>query len=226
MRMRLKKVVPLQARIYVRQRQREWQRSRLLARGLRGLATTPGGSSQIWRDLRAGWSSGWAASSLYLEAMVAAVLDGHLDVLECGTGLSTLVLASLARSVGASITSLEHDPVWFELVKKELRRFGLETNVILAPLRSYGSFEWYDVEPSALSDFSLVACDGPPNFAQCGRYGLVPVLGPRLTSGSTILLDDADRPSERRTLRRWKSEQGIDYEVRKAGRAFAVASVP
>ena len=224
--MKLKEAVPLQARIYVRRRQREWQRSRLLAHGLRGLANTPAGSRQIWQDLRAGWSSGWAASPLYLETMAAAVLDGHLDVLECGTGLTTLVLASLARSVGASITSLEHDPAWFELVRRELRRFGLEANVVLAPLRSYGDFEWYDVDASSLSDFSLVACDGPPNFAKGGRYGLVPVLGPRLTSGSMILLDDAARPSERQTLRRWESELGIAYEVRTAGRAFAVASVP
>ena len=32
---------------------------------------------------------------------------------------------------GASITSLEHDPAWFELVRRELRRFGLEANVAL-----------------------------------------------------------------------------------------------
>jgi hypothetical protein len=111
-------------------------------------------------------------------------------------------------------------------VMKGLRRFDLDANVVLAPLRSYRDFEWYDVEASSLPTFSLVVCDGPPNFARAGRYGLVPVLGSRLTSGCTILLDDAARPSERGTLRRWKSEQGIEYEVREAGRAFAVAKVP
>jgi hypothetical protein len=175
------------------------------------------GSEGNWQELITGWSSGWAAGSSYLEALTGAVLDGHLSVLECGTGLTTLVLASLL--------SLEHDPGWFAVVKKELRRFGLDANVVLAPLRSYGGFEWYDVEALNLPPFSLVVCDGPPNSARGGRYGVVPVLGPRLPPGCTILLDDAARPSERQTLRRWESEQGIKYEIDDAGRAFAIARV-
>jgi SAM-dependent methyltransferase len=223
--MQLKQAVPLRARVYARERQREWQRARSLRRGIRSLEEFPEGSEQTRRDLIAGWRSGWAASSFYLEAMAAAVLDGQLSILECGTGLTTLVLASLARSTGAFVLSLEHDPRWFAVVTKELRRFGLDANVVLAPLRSYERFEWYDIEASRLPDFSLVVCDGPPNFSRGGRYGLVPVLGSRLEPGSTILLDDAARPSERETLQHWASERGIQYEVKEAGRAFAVARV-
>jgi predicted O-methyltransferase YrrM len=193
---------------------------------MRSLEEFPEESERTWQDLIAGWGSGWAVGSTFLGALADAVLDEPLAILECGSGLTTLVLASLARSTGASVLSLEHDPGWFAVVKKELRRFGLEANVVLAPLRSYGDFEWYDVEASSLPLFSLVVCDGPPNFAQGGRYGLVPVLGPRLASGCTILLDDAARPSERETLQRWASERGIQYQVNEAGRAFAAARVP
>lgn len=224
--MRLKEAVPLKMRIYARKRQREWERSRSLSHGMRDLQKNPQGSDRIWKDLRAGWVSGWAASSFYLDALAAAVLDEHLSILECGTGLTTLVLASVARAAGASVISLEHDPRWFALVKRELSRFGLDANVVLAPLRSYGDFDWYDVEASSLPPFSLVVCDGPPNYARGGRYGLVPALGPRLASGCTILLDDAARPGERYALRRWESERSIHYEVHEDGRAFAVARVP
>ncbi|MGZ4314361.1 MAG: hypothetical protein ACXVRK_00780 [Gaiellaceae bacterium] len=224
--MSFKAMVPLKMRIYVRERQLEWRRLRALGRGMRGLEKNPEGSERIWEDLRAGWVSGWAASSFYLDALAAGVLDGNFSILECGTGLTTLVLASLARPTGASVLSLEHDPWWFAVVKEMLRKFDLDANVVLAPLRSYGSFDWYDVEGSGLPAFSLVVCDGPPNFARDGRYGLVPAVGGRLASGCTILLDDARRPSERRALQRWESERGIEYEVREAGRAFAVAKVP
>jgi hypothetical protein len=224
----LKDAVPLRARIYARERQRDWERTRSLRRGMRRLEEAPSGSEGTWQDLIAGWNSGWAAAASYLSALADAVLSdpGQLSILECGSGLTTLVLALLARSTGASVLTLEHDPEWYAVIKRELRRFHLDADVALTPLRSYGAFEWYSVAATSLPEVSLVVCDGPPNSARGGRYGLVPVVGTRLASGCTILLDDATRPSERRTLERWASERGIEFELRDAERPFAVAKVP
>jgi hypothetical protein len=136
------------------------------------------------------------------------------------------VLATIAERTGSTIWSLEHDPEWFRVTELELRRFGLEANLRLTPLRDYGTFDWYDVERSDLPTFSLVICDGPPGSTRGGRYGLLPVLGERLAPGCTILLDDAGRPDEREALQGWQSRASVSYETRGDERPFAVVRLP
>jgi predicted O-methyltransferase YrrM len=143
-------------------------------------------------------------------------------VLECGSGLTTLVLAAISRHTASDLWSLEHDPHWHQVTNQALQRFGLRANLRLARLRSYGDFDWYDIDPSAVPDFSVVVCDGPPNSTRGGRYGLFPVLRDRLTADCVILLDDAERRSEHELVRRWSQEESWAYEIRGEDRRFAV----
>lgn len=206
----------------VRSSLRKWHRSILLRRGIRTVRRQPRGSDRVWRDLVYGWGSTWSAEPEFLSATAEAAMRQHGPILECGSGLTTLVLAAISRRTGSSVWSLEHDTTSFRASTSQLRRFGLTANVRLTPLHDYGEFEWYDVEPSELPMFSLVICDGPPASTRGGRYGLLPVLGERLSSGCTILLDDAARPSEREVLRRWHSEAPLRYEVHGAEDPYAV----
>ena len=82
--------------------------------------------------------------------------------------------------------------------KEALQRHHISNvNVCLSPLRSYGEFSWYELPSGGLpEEFRLVICDGPPESTPGGRYELLPVLGPRLSKGTVILLDDANRASE------------------------------
>jgi hypothetical protein len=83
-----------------------------------------------------------------------------------------------------------------------------------SPLRDYGDFSWYDPPSQNLPDqFRLVVCDGPPGQTKGGRYGLLPVFGPRLREGTVIVLDDADRPAEVELVNRWKSESDLNVEI-------------
>jgi hypothetical protein len=190
---------------------------------MRALRRDPRGSNAIWRDLALGWG-GWAASPDLLAAVAAAAIDESGAVLECGSGLTTLVLATIAEQTGGQVWSLEHDRYWYEVTDKTLREFGLHVNLEPTPLRSYGDFDWYDVDPNVLPRFSLVVCDGPPGSTRGGRYGLIPVLRDRLSPGCVVLLDDADRPSEEETLGRWRAEASLSYELRGGDRTFAVAT--
>jgi hypothetical protein len=218
--MRVRQLVPLRARSALREWQRKRQRSRALERGIEALRRQPDGSDDIWQDLAHGWG-GWAANPELLAAAAAAARSGTGPVLECGSGLTTLVLATVSGA-GSQVWSLEHDPRWYDLTSQALRHFGLEANLLHAPLRDYGDFEWYDVDAYALPRFSVVICDGPPNSTRGGRYGLVPVLGDRLAPDCIVLLDDADRLAEQEVLRRWSSEASLSYEIRRGDRAFAV----
>jgi predicted O-methyltransferase YrrM len=129
------------------------------------------------------------------------------QILECGSGLSTVLLGIIAKQKGTRVIALEHNEAWAAKVKAQLRRVGVNSVLIdLAPLRDYGDFTWYSPTEAPhlqASPFELVICDGPPGSTRGGRYGLVPVMRNRLKAGTTILLDDGARPQEQDVARHW-----------------------
>jgi len=191
-----------------------------LWRGIRALEGVP--SSRRLAELRYGWGNErWAADVDFLEATAAHAAGSGGHILECGSGLTTLVLAAIS---GTRVWSLEHSPEWFARTEAALRRYGLHANLRLCPLqRHHGGFDWYAVPRDLPKTFSLVICDGPPWDTHGGRYGLMPVLHGHMTSPATILLDDADRDGEVEALRRWRTEFGATREIR--GRFAVVHTV-
>ena len=180
----------------------------------------------MWRGLVYGWgNAGFSSEPEYLDAVAAEAAATRGAILECGSGLTTLVLTTIAAGEGRAVWSLEADPDWCRTIQLALGRLGLSAELRLAPLRNYGDFDWYDVESLELPLFSLVVCDGPAGRTRGGRFGLVPVLRDRLDVGCTILLDDAERPGEREVLRRWDAEAGLRHELRGREKPYAVAHV-
>lgn len=166
------------------------------------------------RQLVRGWDNPWSAHPSFLRAALTAASVAGGPVLECGSGLTTLLLGHLAAHDGRPLCSLEHDDAWRARVASALHRHAV-TGVDLraCPLRAYGDFDWYDIAPDSVpSGIALVICDGPPGTTRGGRYGLLPVLHERLRPGCLILLDDADRPEEQAILRRWNAEFGVTRE--------------
>ena len=201
-----------------------------LRRAVRKVAALPEGvapSRELLADLLTGWSNdGFAADLDYLEEVArrAATVEG--PVLECGSGLTTLLAGLLAGRRGFETWSLEHHPEWHARVGAALEAHHVpRTRLALAPLKSYGDFSWYDPPLAEMPDsFQLVVCDGPPWTTPGGRYGLLPVMRERLHAGSLILLDDANRPEEQEALRRWSDEYDVTFEMRETGEgAYALA---
>ena len=203
----------------------------VLRRAVRRLAALPVGeapSRELLADLLTGWSNdGFAADLDYLEEVSrrAAAVQG--PVLECGSGLTTLLVGLLAGRRGFETWSLEHHPEWHARVGAALEAHGVpRARLALAPLKSYVGFSWYDPPLAEMPEaFPLVVCDGPPGTTPGGRYGLLPVMRGRLPAGSLILLDDADRPEEQEALGRWADEYGATFEMRETGEgAYAVVA--
>jgi hypothetical protein len=167
---------------------------------------------ELLNDLLVGWGNeGFAAQTDYLEEVSRQAAKANGPILECGSGLTTIMLGLLAGRRGIQTWSLEHVADWQTRVTRVLERFGIpNVQICSAPLRSFREFEWYDA-PLALmpKEFQLVICDGPPGSTKGGRYGLLPVMGERLPAGSVILLDDATRPGEVEALRRWTNEETL-----------------
>ena len=130
-----------------------------------------------------------------------------VDILECGSGASTILMGILAQRYGCRVVSLEHNAAWVRHMQVMLKRFRLPNSSVLhAPLRSHGrgEYQWY-TWPAALSErtFSVVVCDGPPAHTLGGRFGLLPVVDSSLADDCLIILDDTQRLCERQAIARW-----------------------
>jgi len=156
-----------------------------------------------------GWGNeGWSALEEYLKGSLQRVAASREPILECGSGLSTLLAGIVVQRTGNSLWSLEHERSWADRVRKYLDAYRIRpAHVIDAPLRDFGDFSWYSVPFEDLpTGFSLILCDGPPGETRGGRYGLIPVMGKRIKDGAVILLDDAGRPEEQSIAKRWERE--------------------
>lgn len=163
-----------------------------------------------------GWGNeGWSAREEFLVAALRHALCTKGNILECGTGLSTLLLGIIAQQNGRCLWSLEHSRPWGRKVRDELRTYRIDSvNMFVKPMKDYGEYTWYDAPLDKLpGNISLVVCDGPPGSTPGGRYGLVPVMKRRLAPGAVILLKDGIREGEQAIASRWVEETGADGEL-------------
>jgi hypothetical protein len=166
--------------------------------------------------LSRGWGNHeFVANIDYLEEVAKNAAATAGPVLECGSGLTTLLLGMLAGRRGVEVYSLEHSTEWRQRICTVLTRHRIvNVEVLSSPLRDYGDFCWYDPPLKNLPDqFRLVVCDGPPGITKGGRYGLLPILGARLPANTIILLDDAGRPGEIEVVSRWQQAVGFAVEI-------------
>jgi predicted O-methyltransferase YrrM len=161
---------------------------------------------QLLGELVRGWGNSWSAQTEFLEASLRETRETAGPILECGSGLSTLLIGAVAQARGIRVWALEHDPRWADRVRKYLRKYRIDAvTLCMAPIRSFGDFDWYSLTSlqTLPGKISLVICDGPPGGTRGGRYGLVPVMLDKLRPDCTILLDDGARDEERAIAERW-----------------------
>src|SRR5262249_17499657 len=153
------------------------QRRIVLRRAMAEMRSLP---HEQWSDapvvqkLWTGWgNTGWSASPDFLSCMIMLAAKVKGPILECGSGLTTLLLGIVAARALDRVWSLEHDPGWYENTMAAMVKHRIDTvHIDLAPLRNYGEFEWYEPSFAKMpTDFSLVICDGPPEGTRGGRYG-------------------------------------------------------
>ena len=167
------------------------------------------------KDLIYGWGNEkWSALEEYLRACVEHASATRGPILECGSGLSTIMIGVIAQRRGIAHWALEHDPEWAARVSRILRRCGSSSRLHTAPLRDHGDFCWYDPPLASMPrDLSLVICDGPPGSTKGGRHGLVPVMRERLSPNCVVLLDDAGRQGEFEIAKRWTATLGATLQM-------------
>jgi hypothetical protein len=170
----------------------------------------------------------WTSGSMRPAGLVAVcneiVHGARRCIVECGSGVSTVVVARLLRERGeGALVSLEHDQHWAGVVQDQLRRESLDTiaRVVYAPLE--GTPPWYDL--AGLADIpdavDLLIVDGPPAFDPGHGHRRAPALpwfGERLIPGATVMLDDIDREGERDVLAGWEAGTGWRFSIDESAR--------
>ena len=206
-----------------------------LRRAIERIAKMPLGetpTAEMLIDLQSAWDNdGFAGRiDLLIEVVKRAAMTCG-PILECGSGLTTILMGLFAGRRGVKVYSLEHFDEWRARVLGCIEQFDIpNVDILSTPLRNFGEFEWYDVPLTKLPPhFSLLLCDGPPGETRGGRYGLLPVMRDRLASNAVIILDDTEREGELEALRRWQSESAFDvtlHESANGGFAVLMQSAP
>jgi hypothetical protein len=135
-----------------------WLRQRAGFGLSRGLDAVRNGAETVddLVDLVDAWANPFAANPALLAALAMLAREGATPILECGSGLSTLVLA--AANPARTVHSFEDNPVFANQVREEAGRYGLANIVVHdAPLRD----GWYDLAQLPGAEWGLVFIDGP-----------------------------------------------------------------
>lgn len=134
-------------------------------------------------------------------------------IIELGSGLSTLMLAKYAQIVRLNseidplIYSIEHNQVWSNQILDLLEKYGLLEfiKLCLFPIKTltFNGFQGktYDITEIINHKYDFVLIDGPP--PDVGRMLTLPSLIRSTSSSAIILIDDAQRYSEREAIMKW-----------------------
>lgn len=200
----------------LRNRWRASLRRLMLRRGLASLdrqlaAGRVPDTALLTRLVRAWANEAWSTDTTLLAALVEWLPRSKGAIVECGSGLSTLVMGCAARVSGRQLLALEHTASWARRVDNHLPPAARRhVAIAVTPLVRYADFDWYDVAATTLpAAVGFVLCDGPPGDTRGGRYGLLPVLHERLAPGGIVLLDDTQRTEEAAIVERWGAEFGL-----------------
>ncbi len=147
-------------------------------------------SAEVFHDLVEFYGNPFTVPGEFL-ASAYHLAKRYEHVLETGSGLTTLVMATVA-----DVVSLEHDILYGNQTKSLLAEYGLQDKALVhnCPLKHYADGNiWYDIDKDLIVNYPLVVCDGPPR--KYGRSGLF-ASGPIDLTESVILMDDTYDPQQ------------------------------
>jgi predicted O-methyltransferase YrrM len=158
--------------------------------------------------------TGYAGNPDFCELVMREILSlSPANVLELGSGASTIVSGLALKKTGGKMISVEHLDEFYREMLQELENHGLSdvVELVLCPLREIEledrTFNWYDL--TSLKEFPLIdllIIDGPPTSIQKGsRFPALPLLRDHLASGAVIYLDDGRRDAEKAVVDAWLS---------------------
>lgn len=171
-------------------------------------------------------NAGWSAHQDYIETLIKYAINSTGLIFECGSGLSTLLVAPIAKKRQLKMISFEHNTDWANRVQSQINKYKFtNNNILLRPLVNYGDFDWYDIKDVNISEIGLCICDAPPGNTNGGRKGFLYLFKKNVRSGTVILVDDTIRKAEQNMIEEWKNIQKFDVEFKGLNDQHAILTV-
>jgi predicted O-methyltransferase YrrM len=165
----------------------------------------------------------WAA-----EADLAAIVVRELEyrvpelVVECGSGVTTLVIADQLRRLGRGrLISLEHDEGFAATIRGRLDEANLAewVTVVDLPLQQTTvrgtTVDWYSqaaVAQAVDAPIDLLFIDGPPQRSRWARWAGLELLYDSLSPQAVVIADDGRTSTVRAAANRWVADHA-DLEL-------------
>ena len=162
------------------------------------------------------WTTGSMRPAGLVKVCNEIVHGDRTRILECGSGVSTVLLARLLHERERGVlTSLEHDPHWATLIQDHLQREHLDqiARVVHAPLQ--GDPPWYRLDEMP-DEIDLLIVDGPPAFESGHGAARAPALArldDKLVHDAAVILDDIERPGEQQIIATWETSTGWRFQL-------------
>ncbi len=162
---------------------------------------------------------GWAIDRSTIHFLWEKILqDRPQTILECGSGVSTLILAKYMSLNGVNpavskVFSLEQEAEIKCATEKRLAEYGLSdyVHIFYAPVTEDGKYQLNVEELQkqlGLAKLDWILIDGPAGPEGC-RVWTLPLLAQSCRPGTKWFLHDAFRDGELAVLRAWSEEAGI-----------------
>ncbi|MCB1685245.1 MAG: hypothetical protein KDI31_12190, partial [Pseudomonadales bacterium] len=148
-----------------------------------------------------------ASDEGYLRSCLAEVSATSGAILQCGAGLSTLVLGAIchgSNTKGHQLWCLEHDRHWASTIRSWLTEYRVaNTHVIHSRAQMFEGYTWYSVDTARLAKtYSLVLCEGV-RASPRGAFGALRRLEGHLASSFVMLARDAGQAADLKLLKSW-----------------------
>ncbi|MCU7929352.1 MAG: class I SAM-dependent methyltransferase [Candidatus Thiodiazotropha sp. (ex Codakia rugifera)] len=188
-------------------------------------------------DLNEGipYTPDWSAGADYIQIIVDACLQFKPSlILECSSGLTTLMLARCCQMNGyGRVVSLEDGEQYADKTREYIDRYGLReyASVIHAPLQKTVlhdvEYDWYSRDTIPDESIDMLVIDGPSGFIQKNaRYPALPILYPQLSDCCRLYLDDAARADEQAIVALWQSRYpNLRHEYCETSRGCSILTV-
>jgi predicted O-methyltransferase YrrM len=156
------------------------------------------------------------------------VINERKNIIEFGSGISTIFLAKLAftNKINLQIISVDEDKDWIEKMQEILNAENLQNYVkfIYSPIipisHKTEQYMWYDdkiLEPGCEGiKFDMVIVDGPKAYErgkELIRYHALHFLQNKLNDAHVIFLDDVNRKGEKYIIKKWEPEFNLNFEI-------------
>lgn len=174
-----------------------------------------------------GWALPRDTMVRVLEILDKMANSAPMNLLELGSGNSTVLLADWCRRHGSSLQTVEHNHEYLARTTNLLYQHDLMDQALvdleLATVRFNFDVRAPMYDAPFVGPYHFVLIDGPP--ATYGRQGTLPAIWELLPEGAVIVLDDFHRPHEGQCVvdwLRWFPELSVRAE--NVGRGLAILS--